>query len=163
MHLRTVLISFGPLKALLKSIYPSLPTGDWRYRHAGLMAISAVGEGCHKYMEEVLTQIVEAILPYLADPVSCVSFAVIFFRARVGVYWRTGPKVINSHNNVVFCYFVDLQFLFYFSTLVSAMLHVTQSAKCVLISHPPCKSSIIPRLSKLYVKPWTTRLIQEFR
>ena len=45
-------------------------SADWRYRHAGLMAISAVGEGCHKYMEEVLTQIVDAILPYLADPVS---------------------------------------------------------------------------------------------
>ena len=43
---------------------------DWRYRHAGLMAISAVGEGCHKVMEEVLGQIVEAILPFFQDAVS---------------------------------------------------------------------------------------------
>ena len=42
---------------------------DWRYRHAGLMAISAVGEGCHKYMEEMLGRIVEAILPFFQDQV----------------------------------------------------------------------------------------------
>ena len=43
---------------------------DWRCRHAGLMAISAVGEGCHKPMEEMLGRIVEAILPFFQDRVS---------------------------------------------------------------------------------------------
>ena len=42
---------------------------NWKCRHAGLMAISACGEGCHAQMEEVLPNIVEAILPYLQDPV----------------------------------------------------------------------------------------------
>lgn len=43
------------------------------------MAISAVGEGCHKYMEELLPQIVDAILPYINDPV---RDTVLFFLLR---------------------------------------------------------------------------------
>ena len=40
------------------------------YRHAALMAISAVGEGCHKQMEAILPQIMDGIIQYLQDPVS---------------------------------------------------------------------------------------------
>jgi hypothetical protein len=39
------------------------------YRHAALMAISAVGEGCHKQMEAMLPQIMEGVLTYLQDQV----------------------------------------------------------------------------------------------
>jgi len=45
-------------------------SADWRYRHAALMAISSCGEGCHQQMENVLSSIVEAILPFLQDSVS---------------------------------------------------------------------------------------------
>lgn len=34
------------------------------------MAISAVGEGCHKQMEIMLTDIMNAVIQYLQDPVS---------------------------------------------------------------------------------------------
>lgn len=44
-------------------------TGDWRYRHAALMAISACGEGCHAQMEQMLGNVVEAVLPYVKDEV----------------------------------------------------------------------------------------------
>lgn len=37
------------------------------------MAISAVGEGCHKQMEAILPQIMEGVIQYLQDPVSCFS------------------------------------------------------------------------------------------
>lgn len=40
------------------------------FRHAALMAISAVGEGCHKQMEAILPQIMEGVIQYLQDPVS---------------------------------------------------------------------------------------------
>lgn len=33
------------------------------------MAISAVGEGCHKQMEAILPQIMDGIMQYLQDPV----------------------------------------------------------------------------------------------
>lgn len=39
-------------------------------RHAALMAISAVGEGCHKQMEPLLPQIIDGVLNYLQDEVN---------------------------------------------------------------------------------------------
>lgn len=48
---------------------------DWRYRHAGLMAISAVGEGCYKQMETLLPDIVNTVLPFLADQHPRVRYA----------------------------------------------------------------------------------------
>lgn len=41
-------------------------------RHAALMAISAVGEGCHKQMEAILPQIMDGVIQYLQDPVSLI-------------------------------------------------------------------------------------------
>ena len=52
-------------------------TGDWRYRHAAIMAISAIGEGCHTQMQTLLPQLVEAILPFLQDPVSQTNNSVL--------------------------------------------------------------------------------------
>lgn len=48
-------------------------SADWRHRHAALMAISACGEGCHQQMENVLASIVEAIIPFLQDPVCMIK------------------------------------------------------------------------------------------
>jgi len=45
---------------------------DWKYRHAGLMALSAIGEGCHQQMEGILNEIVNFVLLFLQDPVSIV-------------------------------------------------------------------------------------------
>ena len=42
---------------------------DWRYRHAGLMALSATGEGCHKEMGAILDDLVNGILVFLKDSV----------------------------------------------------------------------------------------------
>ena len=45
-------------KTVLPHIIQSLPTmlgnPDWKYRHAALMAISAVGEGCHKVRTAII-------------------------------------------------------------------------------------------------------------
>lgn len=38
-------------------------------RHAAMMAISAVGEGCHKQMQPMLQEILDGILHFLQDPV----------------------------------------------------------------------------------------------
>lgn len=43
------------------------------YRHAALMAISAVGEGCHKQMEAILPQIMDGVIQFLQDPVSLIT------------------------------------------------------------------------------------------
>lgn len=39
-----------------------LQSDSWKCRHAALMAISAVGEGCHKQMEGMLPQVCTLIL-----------------------------------------------------------------------------------------------------
>lgn len=46
-----------------------LLSADWKYRHAGLMALSAIGEGCHQQMEAILSEIVSFVLLFCQDPV----------------------------------------------------------------------------------------------
>jgi hypothetical protein len=38
------------------------------------MALSAVGEGCHKQMETMLPQIMDGVLSFLQDPVSTLNY-----------------------------------------------------------------------------------------
>uniref|UniRef100_A0A8D0GCP0 Importin 5 n=1 Tax=Sphenodon punctatus TaxID=8508 RepID=A0A8D0GCP0_SPHPU len=45
------------------------------YRHAGLMALSAIGEGCHQQMEGILNEIVNFVLLFLQDPHPRVRYA----------------------------------------------------------------------------------------
>ncbi|XP_047523500.1 importin-5 [Pieris napi] len=52
-----------------------LNSEDWKRRHAALMAVSSAGEGCHKQMEQMLDQVVSAVLNYLADPHPRVRYA----------------------------------------------------------------------------------------
>ncbi|XP_072034276.1 importin-5-like [Amphiura filiformis] len=63
------------LPYVISGIPPMLQNPDWRYRHAALMAISAVGEGCHNQMEAVLGQVVDTVLPFLSDPHPRVRYA----------------------------------------------------------------------------------------
>ncbi|CAH0388175.1 unnamed protein product [Bemisia tabaci] len=66
-------------KTMLPHIVENIPTmlanPDWKYRHAALMAVSAVGEGCYKQMEAMLPQIMEGILRFLADEHPRVRYA----------------------------------------------------------------------------------------
>ncbi|XP_028039951.1 importin-5 [Bombyx mandarina] len=52
-----------------------LQSEDWKRRHAALMAVSSAGEGCHKQMEQMLDQVVTAVLNYLSDPHPRVRYA----------------------------------------------------------------------------------------
>lgn len=63
------------LPIIMSNVPQMLQNNDWRYRHAGLMALSAVGEGCHKHMEEMLAAIVNSILPFLRDSHPRVRYA----------------------------------------------------------------------------------------
>lgn len=59
-------------KAVLPHIITSIPLmlnhADWKQRYAALMAISAIGEGCHKQMETILDDVMGVVLNYLKDP-----------------------------------------------------------------------------------------------
>ncbi|XP_066113316.1 ran-binding protein 6 isoform X2 [Saccopteryx bilineata] len=49
-------------------IMQMLQSPDWKDRHAGLMALSAIGEGCHQQMEPILDEMVNSVLLFLQDP-----------------------------------------------------------------------------------------------
>lgn len=46
-----------------------LTIDNWKARHAGIMAISTMGEGCKRAMEPRIEEIVDSIIPFLNDPV----------------------------------------------------------------------------------------------
>lgn len=70
------------LPLVIRHIPGMLSSPDWKQRHASLMALSSIGEGCHKDMEDMLTQIMEGVpgvmegvLKYLQDPHPRVRYA----------------------------------------------------------------------------------------
>lgn len=60
----------------IEIISEMLQCSDWKRRYAGLMAISALGEGCHRQMLPVLQRIVDVITPFITDPHPRVRFAI---------------------------------------------------------------------------------------
>jgi hypothetical protein len=62
------------LPLVMANVQAMLGSPDWQKRHAGLIALSAVGEGCLKQMEPMLPQIVEPILGFLKDVVRYILY-----------------------------------------------------------------------------------------
>ncbi|KAF2148970.1 ARM repeat-containing protein [Myriangium duriaei CBS 260.36] len=52
-----------------------ISSGSWRDRHAALMAISAISEGCQELMEGELDKVLDLVVPALKDPHSRVRWA----------------------------------------------------------------------------------------
>lgn len=50
-------------------------TQNWKNRHAGVMGLSTVGEGCKRQMEPMIEQIVDSVVPFLQDPHPRVRYA----------------------------------------------------------------------------------------
>ncbi|CAH0556676.1 unnamed protein product [Brassicogethes aeneus] len=64
------------LPLVTASVPAMLASPDWKPRHAALMALSAIGEGCHKQMEAILSEIMDGgVLRYLQDPHPRVRYA----------------------------------------------------------------------------------------
>ncbi|KAH8294819.1 hypothetical protein KR018_003373 [Drosophila ironensis] len=66
-------------KVILPHVMSALPAmlghADWKHRFAALMAISAIGEGCHKYMEAILDEVMAGVLNFLRDSHPRVRYA----------------------------------------------------------------------------------------
>ncbi|CAG0896808.1 unnamed protein product [Darwinula stevensoni] len=56
------------LPHVMETIPGMLSSSRWQERYAALMAISSVGEGCHKQMESLLPELMGGILRFLQDP-----------------------------------------------------------------------------------------------
>jgi hypothetical protein len=100
------------LPLIIETLPPMLQHADWRYRHAALMAISAVAEGCVKQMEPLLGDIVDSIMPFLTDPhprvrhASCNALGQlatdfqILFQKRFHAKVMPGLLHVLEHDNV---------------------------------------------------------------
>ena len=66
-------------KNLLPPVFAVLPgflgSTEWSQRHAALMCISSIAEGCVKIMEPELGRVVDMVLPHIRDPHPRVRFA----------------------------------------------------------------------------------------
>ncbi|KAF8161678.1 armadillo-type protein [Crassisporium funariophilum] len=66
-------------RAVLPSAFQYIPSMmasyDWRVRHAGLMAIAAIGEGTGKVMQKELEKIVDLVIPMFNDSHPRVRYA----------------------------------------------------------------------------------------
>lgn len=66
-------------KSVLPHIISTIPSmlahSDWNQRYAALMAISAIGEGCHKQMEAMLEDVMRGVIGFLNDSHPRVRYA----------------------------------------------------------------------------------------
>ncbi|KAF9143232.1 hypothetical protein BGX30_001008 [Mortierella sp. GBA39] len=88
-------------KAILPVIFGYIPKmlaneQEWKCRHAGLMAISAMGEGCGRVMEGELTKIVHMVVPFLRDSHARVRFAACHTIGQMATDFA-GPLQKNHH------------------------------------------------------------------
>ncbi|KAG0255635.1 hypothetical protein BG011_004999 [Mortierella polycephala] len=87
-------------KAILPVTFAYIPqmlaNDDWKARHAALMAVSAIGEGCMRTMEAELSKIVLMVLPFLRDPHPRVRFAACNAVGQMATDFA-GPMQKNHH------------------------------------------------------------------
>ncbi|VDM00719.1 unnamed protein product [Schistocephalus solidus] len=87
------------LNEIIRTVPTMLQDRDWKKRHAGLMAVSACGEGCHKQMEGMLGSILEAVIPRLADPHPRVRYAACNAVGQMATDF--GPRLQKNFHNAI--------------------------------------------------------------
>lgn len=84
------------LDVIVRLVPQMLRSTNWRERHAGLMAISACGEGCHKNMQQVLGSIIDTVTPMLGDPHPRVRYAACNALGQMSTDFS--PKLQKQHH-----------------------------------------------------------------
>jgi HEAT repeat protein len=76
-----------------------LENPDWRYRHAGLMAVSQIGEGCARQIAQSLGDVIAMVLAKFQDPHPRVKWAAINTIGQMATDF--GPDLQNDHHQNV--------------------------------------------------------------
>ncbi|RKP02349.1 hypothetical protein CXG81DRAFT_10876 [Caulochytrium protostelioides] len=101
--------SIGP-KSVLPVTFHLLPamlnSPEWQQRHAALMAISSIGEGCQKVMQGDLGSVVDLVHKHLADPHPRVRYAAC--NAIGQMCTDFGPQIQTDYHHVVLTHLVPL-------------------------------------------------------
>ncbi|KAL3318569.1 Importin-5 [Cichlidogyrus casuarinus] len=138
-------------KTVLSKITAKVPemlsSPDWKHRHAGLMAVSACGEGCQKQMEDLLPAILQAIVPRLGDDHPRVRYAACNTLGQMAVDFA--PKLQKAHH----------------ATIIPALMHV-MSDSCARVQAIACAAIVnfcekAPKIIfRQYLDPMITKLEQ---
>ncbi|KAJ2648904.1 importin subunit beta-3 [Coemansia sp. RSA 1250] len=90
-------------KQLLPVAFNYIPqmmaSSEWQQRHAALMAISSIGEGCYKIMRNELGKILQMVVPFLADPHARVRYAACNCIGQMSTDFA--PKLQADHHELV--------------------------------------------------------------
>ncbi|KAJ2401332.1 importin subunit beta-3 [Coemansia sp. RSA 2559] len=90
-------------KQLLPTAFNFIPqmlgSQEWSQRHAALMAISSIGEGCYKIMRSELQKILELIVPFFKDSNVRVRYAVCNCVGQMATDFA--PQVQEKHHQLV--------------------------------------------------------------
>ncbi|KAJ2318217.1 importin subunit beta-3 [Coemansia sp. RSA 2704] len=76
-----------------------LAASEWNQRHAALMAVSSIGEGCYKIMRNELGKILQMVVPFLADPHARVRYAACNCIGQMSTDFA--PKLQAEHHELV--------------------------------------------------------------
>lgn len=93
------MVSQSVLDEITQTVPVMLEDPDWKKRHAGLMAVSACGEGCHKQMEGMLGSIIQAVVPRMADPEPRVRYAACNAIGQMAADF--GPKLQKNYHSAI--------------------------------------------------------------
>ena len=91
-------------QAILPPTFNWLPrmitSGSWRDRHAALMAISAISEGCQELMEGELDKVLDLVIPALKDPHPRVRWAACNALGQMSTDFK-GTMQSKHHSSVL--------------------------------------------------------------
>jgi len=87
------------LPPCFSTVQQLLQSADWRQRHAGLMAVSQIGEACKKQLMTQMDGILQLALPFFQDPHPRVVYAAM---QLVGVFCDDlAPEFQSKYNDRV--------------------------------------------------------------
>lgn len=90
-------------KTVLPTAFGLIPTflgsPEWQKRHAALMTISAIGEGCHKIMQAELDNILKLVVQFVRDPHPRVRYAACHAMGQMSTDFAS--KIQNQFHKVI--------------------------------------------------------------
>ncbi|PVV04701.1 hypothetical protein BB560_000793 [Smittium megazygosporum] len=130
-------------------ISPMLTAPEWQKRHAALMAIAAIGEGCHKIMKKELASVINLICQNFKDPHPRVRYASCHAIGQLSTDFS--PTIQDKYHSVILQHLIpamdDVQFPRVQAHAAAAMVNFSEEARKSVIE--PYLDVLFERLMKL--------------
>ncbi|PVZ98231.1 hypothetical protein BB558_005779 [Smittium angustum] len=150
-------------KQLLPVAFQLIPTmlssQEWQKRHAALMAVSAIGEGCFKLMKGELENVLNLVCPYFRDPHPRVRHAACNTIGQLSTDFS--PTIQEKYHSIVLQNLIpamdDEQFPRVQAHAAAAMVNFSEEARKKIIE--PYLDTLFERLMNLLTS--NKRYVQE--